>query len=143
MKRRYFFKQLASGLAAAIAGPAIFTPKLIKPAWKPLVKPEHQVFTKSVYQVFFYDLPIKIDDGVIAESCDNLDGALGITYNITQERPGAPIKCDRACYMVSENPDEVVKQIDKMRTEVGQPMSYSIKPVKIQLAAKPKWEISV
>lgn len=33
MNRRYFFKQLASGLVAA-AAPALFLPKLIKPQWK-------------------------------------------------------------------------------------------------------------
>lgn len=33
MNRRYFFRQLASGLVAA-AAPSLFLPKLIKPGWK-------------------------------------------------------------------------------------------------------------
>lgn len=33
MNRRYFFKQLASGLVAATA-PGLFLPKAIKPEWK-------------------------------------------------------------------------------------------------------------
>jgi len=37
--RRYFFRQLASGLVAA-AAPGLFLPKLIKPGWKVRPQPD-------------------------------------------------------------------------------------------------------
>ena len=47
--RRYFFRQLASGLVAA-SSPGLFLPKLIKPGWK-APRPRYQACEFTCYEI--------------------------------------------------------------------------------------------
>ena len=68
MDRRYFFKQLASGLIAAVA-PTLFLPKLVKPQWKRAVIDSQTLSARELsWSIYLIDLPMKIDGAVIEEA---------------------------------------------------------------------------
>ena len=64
MNRRFFFRQLASGLVAA-AAPSLFLPKLIKPRWK-----RGPAFAKCQWHVHFIDLKPQFDPEILSASGD-------------------------------------------------------------------------
>jgi hypothetical protein len=62
--RRYFFRQLASGLAVAVA-PDLFLPKLIKPVWKRPTDtrwPWEEEFQKRWVRQFFFGEPLQTSE---------------------------------------------------------------------------------